>query len=345
MTTNKRIGYIDALRGFAIFMIVFMHVEHFSLGITFDKSIWGSIGITFFLPVFFFISGYLAKKEITTSLLKETWRKFIFLVIPAVLFYVFYYCLCRGENILSLVSKGPRIYWFTFALFYIFVIYYVIQYASRTLSKSVRNVGLLLVSFLFLLIYIGGTKFYKLDILPILCMSNVCRYLWYFTLGQLSSSYSKQFESFISNERVKAIAILLFVVFFSLTWQKPIIQYPLLHVWMLDFALWDLGTLLVIISFYHYRSVFESATPISRMFSFVGKRTLDIYLIHWFFIPDLTIWSQFLSDKVQLSNSIIELVIVLIISVLIIIMCLLVSTIIRISSTLSHYLLGTKLPE
>ncbi len=104
---NKRIGYLDALRGFAIFMIVFMHVEHFCLGITFDKSIWGSIVITFFLPVFFFISGYLAKKEISTPLHKEIWGKAKLLVIPALLFYSFYYCLCKGESFLLLFSS-PR---------------------------------------------------------------------------------------------------------------------------------------------------------------------------------------------------------------------------------------------
>lgn len=341
----KRIGYIDALRGFAIFMIVFMHVEHFSLGITYDKSVWGSIGITFFLPVFFFISGFLAKKELSASIFKEIWNKAIFLIVPAVLFYVFYYCLCRGESILSLFTKGPRCYWFTFALFYIFVIYYLIHFFCKTLSKPVREIILLSVSLLCLSIYIGGTKFYELDFLPILCISNVCRYLWYFILGHICSCYSRQFESFISNDKVKGIAILLFIIVFVLTWKKTLIQYSLAHVLLLDYVLWDLGTFVVIASFHHNRSFFESDTYVSRLSSFVGKRTLDIYLIHWFFIPDLTKWYQLSSDSVDLSNSIIELAIVITISVFIVVLCLLVSRIIRSSSLLGHYLLGAKLPE
>ncbi len=343
--SNKRIGYIDALRGFAIFMIVFMYVEHFSLGITYDKSIWGSIGITFFLPVFFFISGFLAKKEFPVSLFKEIWKKALFLIVPAVLFYVFYYCLCRGESIMLLFSKGPRCYWFTFALFYIFVIYYLIQFLGKALSKPVRAMALLFLSLLCLFIYIGGTKFYKLDFLPILCISNVYRYLWYFTIGHICSSYSRQFEIFISNDKIKGIAILLFVIVFVLTWKKVLIQSSLVHVWLLDYALWDLGTFVVIIFFYHYRSLFWLDTLVSRSSSFVGKRTLDIYLIHWFFIPDLTNWYQIASDKVDLSNSIIELAIVIAISFYIIVLCLLFSSILRSSSSLGHYLLGAKLPE
>lgn len=343
--TNKRIGYIDALRGFAIFMIVFMHVEHFSLGITYDKSVWGSLGITFFLPVFFFISGFLAKKEIPMSLLKDIWKKTIFLIVPAVLFYVFYYCLCRGESILLLFSKGPRCYWFTFALFYIFVLYYLIQYFGKTLSKPVRVIVLLSVSLFCLCIYVGGTKFYELDFLPVLCISNVCRYLWYFSIGHICSCYSRQFEGFISNDKVKGIAILLFVIVFVLTWKKVLIQNSLVHVLLLDYLLWDLGTFVVIVFFHHHRLLFESDTLFSRLSSFIGKRTLDIYLIHWFFIPDLTNWYQIASGKVDIANSIIELAIVIAISVYIIVLCLLVSSIIRSSSSLGHYLLGTKLRE
>ena len=342
---RKRIGYMDALRGFAIFMIVFMHVEHFSLGISYDKSVWGSIGITFFLPVFFFISGYLAKKEMQAPLLREIWKKAVLLVIPAIFFYGFYYSLCRGESILLLFSKGPRCYWFTFALFFIFVFYYIIQFGGKSLSKSTRELVLLFFSFICLLLYIGGTKFYHLDFIPILCISNFCRYLWYFVLGHICHSHSKQFESLISKDTVKGVVILLFVLVFAITWKKSLVHYSLIHVWLQDYVLWDLGTFVVIIFFYHIRLLFESDSFLSQTSNFVGKRTLDIYLIHWFFIPDLTKWYQNISVKVDLTNTIIELAIVTLISVTIILLCLLVSKIIRSSSILGHYLLGAKLPK
>ena len=221
-------------------------------------------------------------------------------------------------------SKGPRCYWFTFVLFYIFVFFYIIQFGGKTLSKLTREFVFLFISLICLLLYIGGTKFYHLDIIPILCLSNFCRYLWYFVLGHICRSHSKQFEKFISNDIVKGIAILLFVLVFTITWKKSLIQYSLVHVWMQDYLLWDLGTFVVIMLFYHNRSLFDSQSLYSRLSSFIGKRTLDIYLIHWFFIPDLTKWYQNVSDTVGLANTIIELTLVITISILIMTLCLLV---------------------
>ena len=61
---NKRIGYIDALRGFTMLLVVFAHVELFCLDIHMEESLIGSIFITFRMPMFFFISGFIAYKAI-----------------------------------------------------------------------------------------------------------------------------------------------------------------------------------------------------------------------------------------------------------------------------------------
>ena len=169
-STSERIGYIDAMRGFAIIMIVFMHVEHFSFGITYDKSAWGSIIITFFLPTFFFISGFLAKRKKqmgSISLSKEIWKKAKYLIIPALSFYALYYCVNKEEDFFLLFTKGPRCYWFTVALFYIFTIYYVIQFWAQKLSPTTSEIFLFSISIGGLILYMGGTKFYHLDICPI----------------------------------------------------------------------------------------------------------------------------------------------------------------------------------
>ena len=56
---SKRIGYIDAMRGFTMILVVYSHICHFCLG----DSLLG-FNATFFLfrlPCFFFISGWLFK--------------------------------------------------------------------------------------------------------------------------------------------------------------------------------------------------------------------------------------------------------------------------------------------
>lgn len=347
MEISKRIGYIDALRGFAIFMIVFMHIEHFSLGITYDKSIWGSIIITFFLPIFFFISGFFTKNTYVWNyhLFKIIKEKAIYLIIPALFFYFFYYCIYRGESITFLLSKGPRCYWFTFALFYVFLIYYVIQFFCQKLHNRFKEIVLLSISILALLAFIGGTKFYDLDFFPLLCLSNVCRYFWYFVLGYICHNHYDRFQRLISDEKIKTITFSLFTLAFIVTWNKNLIQYSLIHVWLLEYALWDLGTLLIIIIFYNYRKYLEADCKTPHFLRYIGKRTLDIYLVHWFFIPDLNQWYQIAIKQFAPENSIFELIFVILISFIVLFLCLITSIVIRSSTILGHYLLGAKLPE
>ena len=64
---TQRIGYIDALRGFTMLLVVFSHIETFCYDIPFNESILSSLFITFRMPMFFFISGYIAYK-------KELWN-------------------------------------------------------------------------------------------------------------------------------------------------------------------------------------------------------------------------------------------------------------------------------
>ena len=341
---HKRIGYIDALRGFAIIMIVFMHVEHFSFGITYDKSVWGSIIISFFLPTFFFISGFLAKgkKQLgSISLSKEIWKKAKYLIIPALSFYALYYCINKEEDFFLLFTKGPRCYWFTVALFYIFTIYYVIQFLTQKLSPTASETLLFSISIGGLILYIGGTKFYHLDICPILCLTNVCRYFWYFIIGHFCRSHYSTFTKVISHEIVKAVCIFLFIISFITSWNKSAIQYSFIHIWLSEYLLWDLGTMVVIICFYHYRDYFESIKKIPHALCFIGRRTFDIYLIHWFFI---TKFNYLFQEKwIGITpNNILELSLVILFTVVIVSLCLFVSASIRTSRILGLYFLGAK---
>lgn len=70
---------------------------------------------------------------------------------------------------------------------------------------------------------------------------------------------------------------------------------------------------------------------------YVGRHTLDIYLLHYFFLPTLPV----LAGVVR-GVAVIELSVTLIISIIIIMITLLVSEVIRSSDFLAHYLFGAK---
>ena len=61
---KQRLEYIDALRGLAILLVVFMHVPQYGFG----QSIGGyymEMAILLAVPLFFFISGWCVPLEIT----------------------------------------------------------------------------------------------------------------------------------------------------------------------------------------------------------------------------------------------------------------------------------------
>ena len=73
---------------------------------------------------------------------------------------------------------------------------------------------------------------------------------------------------------------------------------------------------------------------------YVGKRTLDVYMIHYFILPrHLKCFGQFFSENV---NPVIEFFVTSIIVLLIIAVSVLIGNILRLSPFLSHYLLGEK---
>ena len=77
---------------------------------------------------------------------------------------------------------------------------------------------------------------------------------------------------------------------------------------------------------------------LSKPLQYVGTRTLDIYLLHYFFLPRFLLSY---ADQLQaFDSSVVELVVILCISLLVLGVTLLASYIIRLSPFLGHYLFG-----
>jgi fucose 4-O-acetylase-like acetyltransferase len=87
-----------------------------------------------------------------------------------------------------------------------------------------------------------------------------------------------------------------------------------------------------------YQNSFVSTKKVGKALQYIGKRTLDIYLIHYFFIPYLPQIRTIISGN----NVVLELVIVGGLSLIVIAVCLIVSNILRTSPILAKYLFGAK---
>lgn len=63
---NSRISYIDALRGFAIILVVIGHLVQNNYSDAYHNSIFNVI-YSIHMPLFFFISGCVAKRHIINT--------------------------------------------------------------------------------------------------------------------------------------------------------------------------------------------------------------------------------------------------------------------------------------
>ena len=107
---------------------------------------------------------------------------------------------------------------------------------------------------------------------------------------------------------------------------------------VIDYFLGFLGVIIVVSFFAKNEASFSKDRVIGRSLQFIGERTLDVYLLHYFFVPiNLEIVGRWLEVY---CNPIIELFIEMTIALIVITVCLIFSKIIRISDYLAKLLFG-----
>ena len=139
---SKRIGYIDAMRGFTMILVVYSHVCNFCLG---DRSLaFNDVLFLFRLPCFFFISGWLFQgtwgKGTVWPIIKH---KFMVQIVPTLIFLFF---LSPPPAYFHQFGAFKGGYWFTFALFYFFVIYMLMSWPFRHRQGRRSDIIMLLIT-------------------------------------------------------------------------------------------------------------------------------------------------------------------------------------------------------
>ena len=343
---KKRIGFIDAMRGMTMFLVVVAHVMTFGLGINAEKSVLGSILITFRMPVFFLISGFVAYKPLekyTSSFYLTTlWKKILILLLPTAVFFFLLYFL-RGHNpITEFLSGGFVEYWFMMVLLEIFLIYLTVNFLCKTLHLNEKYVDIALIILVVTAWYLYFNKYFYINtgIRRIFSVGKLVNYFQFFVLGTFFRKYWTQVYDFLKKDSVKTLTIVLFaavmIVIRTVKWTNAnILWYKILH----DEAVRYLGLAVFFILFMNAEAYFDTDKRFSRLLKFIGERTMDIYLIHYFFLPDI----KFLHDIFAANGNIaLEIAVVTLMSSLIIAVSLGVSYILRQSNFLGHYLFGAK---
>ena len=344
---QKRLNYIDALRGLAILLVVVSHVSNFDFGIKPYDSYWNHFICTFYLPLFFFISGFLAYKEFDNikQIAHQLYKKFIVLIIPLLSFFCIRGFLNGEINPLKyLFVYDGMIYWFLLVLFEIFATYYVVCILSKLLCKSGNGKKTLCVILLFIsailvmclvLFRDDSNRFWN-----VACMENYTKYFQFFSFGVICRAYKQIFHKFVSNNYIKAIVIALFF-FSSIAIYWPSIKnnfyiYSAVH----DELVRYLGVLTMYIFFYNCRESFDSKGRVQQFLVTAGKNSLEIYLLEGFFHFNLSKYVEQISMGVY--NIGLDIVFSVLIAVLIVCICLILSKVLHSSDLLGKILFGRK---
>ena len=94
----------------------------------------------------------------------------------------------------------------------------------------------------------------------------------------------------------------------------------------------------VVFMFFRHEHAFFEETRFGQGLQFIGRRTLDIYLLHYFFLPKLPMVGLFFFTNRH--NFLLDTTASFIVALVIVAFCIVISQIIRVSPFLKKYLFG-----
>lgn len=256
------------------------------------------------------------------------------LIVPTVVFYLLY-CWLNDIDIIDKLcgDKYKAGYWFCIVLFCFHLLMLIFDRLS--------GLGVILG-----LVFSLGTIMLNTNTMSRLLMEwhipNVlCIQQWqffiFFYLGFLAHRYQERFFSWLDDSRIMTIVFLVFFGSLFVYYHQPL---GLLGI-KTTFIIWGIGgTVLSFAFFRRYEDSFKRQTCIGRTLQYIGRRTLEIYLLHYFFLPGNLEWIgiHLMGNR----NQTMELFVSLFITMMVVALCLLMGNIIRLSPTLAHWLFGVK---
>ena len=337
-------------------LVVIPHVEAFGMGMGSSHEGISTLITLIHLPLFFFVSGFFAYratevldwKHYRSALLGKAKMLLIPMLFFGLLFAITVFShrhnVPTAEAIPDFFNNSSKLgYWFTEVLLEMFIIYYTVFLLMRKRKLLSRQIVLIVIAACFFGIsLLGSSTIYSNNASTWLCAYHLLLYFQFFIFGNLVSCYRDKFFKTIENQYVIGAVVLLFgglyIVYRHIhgITGNAIIQGTTKIV---AEAIRFLGVITVVAVFRHYEHFFSSETRIGRGLQYIGQRTLDVYLLHYFMIPTLPALGVFFSTQ---GNIVLETTTVLLLSLLVILFCLIVSNIIRISPFLAHWLLGVK---
>lgn len=352
---SKRIEWLDAMRGFTMILVVAYHVAQFGFLENEKTSAALPFLVLFRMPLFFFVSGFLAYKADFIWNIRNTLpligKKLHVQIIPAVIFLCLFIIFRTNGTFLdgfmrAMQSPTKNGYWFTWVLLQMFLIYYVISIvAQRTLpSLPGRGWGWILWVSVWLLsiaayetLYLPKVfKYHQEPVYAYTSFVQTIRFMQFFLLGNIVHRYWDRVQKIFDS-----------AWFFPMTATLAVVCCADIFRWhTLKFAWTNLprttamyALLLIVVMFFRYNQEwFRKERPLGKALQYAGSHTLDIYLLHFLLIPSLPFVGTWLNAHHP--NFLLDILCSIGVAVPIVALCLLISQIAHTSKPLGKFLFG-----
>lgn len=342
MKAKPRIEYIDAMRGFTMILVVYSHICSFCLG---DAAMgFNDIFFLFRLPCFFMISGWLfapaamGMQQHATPLLRMwelVWKKFRVQIVPT---FIFLLLLAPPPELFSRLGATKGGYWFTFALFEFFVLYLLCTLLHRRKRQEYTELAFAVIISVAAFCY---DIYYNRYFCHWGCATKTLGFLsfmtWrYYLFFFLGAWIRRHFDTFLRWTSRPLVMIFVVLGFLAIA-VCPHLSAPFMA--YLRFALGGVLGMIMVFSFFRVcQQYFTREKLLGRCLQYTGSRTLDIYLLHYFFLPRfLTEWGETLRGCCQ---PLLELIVSMFLALCVLLICLFVSRILRLSPFLARWLFG-----
>ncbi len=286
---KKHLPLLDLMKGIAIFLVVTGHVLTMCVRDIDRASLFKFIGEVH-MPLFFFVSGFLSMRRGSDGVVSRPslGSRAVRLLVPMVAVSTLWIYWFPNSGLESPLEPGwsglwgsmwKNGYWFTLVLFEITVLYVPATYAlSRlrgVLGQVVFSVGYS--ALIFVLAGLLPAAVAEATSLPLAAM-----FLPPFLAGAIAADRREAFLSWSRTSAVQTVSIpaaALLMGYVCWYW-----RYPAVPEWALPVGRSALHIALAIVAAGVLGRWSESGTRAVRLWCFLGRKSLAIYLLHYFFL-------------------------------------------------------------
>lgn len=342
---TKRVVEIDQMKGITILLVVISHMGSSPMLAPID----GLISL-FRMPLFFFLSGFVLKKVAlpVSAFPSFVKKKFCRLLLPCLSMGTLFAYIVKNEDFCAFIDHRYKMgYWYLWVLFiYCIIIFFYNRLSSRFCHNKIWLDMLLavLVSISFIgiatLIHIVGSPAVEHFISYASCLEKASTYILPFMLGVLYGKYSCLADLMFRDQRIFIMSLLIVLIlgycelFHRVSVDGSYILFAVKYIRHLIFAIAAINCM----GYIFFTALPKSGFIMDKL-AYIGTKTLDIYVIHYFVRASIGLTSIRVFVE-GIGSVIVELVINILLAILVIIVSIAIGHIIRKSKLLGFVLLG-----